>query len=261
MQHPHDVKRRSFGGGASHLSVAVRWSLAAGVLLLSACGQHSGVAGSSNVTLRSTANPVMSELGEHPGESPTQPPSEGATLTPVPVVPAPVAVAGSAGISEAPTESAPPADPTESGTDPASEPPRDDDDGEPAAHLWGRSFASVRIVEDGSRREHADGASVLVNPYRRDGKTFVRWNGGCNTGGASVTITATRFMVADDGSQSAAYCNPESRMEQEEWFNDFMHGSPHWELADGILTLSHRDTVITFEERRWPPPWPPDRSD
>ena len=85
-------------------------------------------------------------------------------------------------------------------------------------------------------------------------------NGGCNTGGASVTITATRFMVADDGTQSDAYCNPESRIEQEHWFNRFMHRSPSWEQADdGTLTLSAEDTVITFEERRWPPPWRADR--
>jgi hypothetical protein len=234
------------------------------VLLLAGCGQHPGVAGSANAVVQ-PAPSVAPTVAEHDAAGGTEmaaAPSEVPAISspsPAPTAAAPVAVP--------PSPTSPADEPTEPAGDevseaPSEQPSPDDEDGEDPdpSSLYGRSFASTRIIQDGEPRPHADGASVLITPYRRDGTTYVRWNGGCNTGGASVTITETRFLVGNDGAQTDMYCNPESRMEQEQWFNRFMHRDLQWEQSDdGTVTLTAGDTVITFEERRWPPPWEADR--
>lgn len=130
------------------------------------------------------------------------------------------------------------------------------DEPAPGADLWGRSFASVRITEDGKKRAPADGARILVNPYRRDGTGQLRYNGGCNTGGGRLRITATRFRIGERGA-TAMMCSPDGRMDQEAWFTEFLDTDPHWRWSeDRMQLLLFNDNVsIAFEDHHWPPPW------
>jgi heat shock protein HslJ len=126
----------------------------------------------------------------------------------------------------------------------------------PGIDLWDRSFASVEITRDGVTQAPADGARLLLNPYRHEGQGQLRTNGGCNTGGTSLRITAERFLVGDDGYASAALCEPEERMEQEYWFRRFLETDPQWSVSPaGLLVLRNARATITFEEHHWPPPW------
>lgn len=131
---------------------------------------------------------------------------------------------------------------------------------DPAQRLWDRSFASVRVTENGQQKPLVEDSRLLVDPYK-DPRQAVRFNGGCNTGGASVRITDERFLFGDDGGSSAAHCGNE-RMDQEQWLVDFMYSDPAWALSrDGRhLRLTSGATVIVFEEHPWPPPWEPYRS-
>ena len=51
-------------------------------------------------------------------------------------------------------------------------------------------------------------------------------------------------------------------MKQEQCFVEFMYSDPQWDLSGEVahLRLTSGDTLIVFEEHRWPPPWEAYRS-
>lgn len=136
------------------------------------------------------------------------------------------------------------------------------DEPAPGAELWGRSFASAEITEDGVVRPPADGARILINPHRRDGSGQLRYNGGCNTGGGWLRITDGRFVVGEREG-TAMMCSASGRMEQEQWFEHLLDADPQWRWArDRTRLVLFTDRVrILFEEHHWPPPWPADGRD
>lgn len=220
------------------------------MLLLTGCGQHEWVSGSASRTV--TVGVAVTEPASEAAKQ-QPPPSDQETVAAQPPSPAPGATETSLSLP-APTELATAVQPLDTAT--SEEAPSD-----PAAGLWERQYAAVRITRKGAPQPFADGARPLLNPFRdRDGGDNVRWNGGCNTAGASVTITQTRFEVGDDAASTSAYCEPRERMTQEAWFSRFMQRDPAWQASEDAtyLRLSHGVVVIDFKEHPWPPPWTAD---
>lgn len=111
---------------------------------------------------------------------------------------------------------------------------------------WGRTYASRSIIRGNERHSLVAGTKVELAFEQRSEGGVLRWNAGCNTFGAPVTITPRRLDIGEV-SQSAKGC-PDELDEQDEELRRFFESDPAWDRDDGTLTLSGRGTVIAFEE-------------
>lgn len=224
-----------------------RSMLAAGLALatLAGCGQRQHVSLASGQT---AAEPTMTatdatDTSEQPAAR------ESAATAAPPASPAEAPAAPQSSPAEAPATAAPadaPAAPdtTAARDDPSPVAEEPAETADPGAALWERSFSATSVEVSGRPQPVEDGTELYVMPFRSHGNGGIRYHAGCNTGGASLRITADRFVVADDGAMSSAACS-EPVMEQEQWYVDFIHTSPRWRLsADGTrLRLTSDDTV------------------
>lgn len=115
---------------------------------------------------------------------------------------------------------------------------------DPGAPLWGRSFVSTSVTEGGRDHPLVAGTDITVTFERSEGNGGARWNAGCNTAGAPLTVHPDRLDLGEIGS-TAVGC-PTDRADQDRWVSDFFGADPYWRLdADG-LTLTSGDRVIRF---------------
>ena len=117
---------------------------------------------------------------------------------------------------------------------------------EDASRLWGRTFVSRSVTDDGSRVELVDGTRIRVSFEQRRAGDSVRWHAGCNTAGGKVAVSPDRLDVTEIAS-TAVGC-PDERQRQDAWVNRFFGSRPFWRLAGDRLTLRVDDTVIRFRE-------------
>jgi len=72
------------------------------------------------------------------------------------------------------------------------------DDGQQSPEdLWGRTYVSVSVTEDGEPRPLAPGTRIEVTFEEREDEGVVRWKAGCNIHGASVEITPESLHVGE----------------------------------------------------------------
>ena len=217
------------------------------LLAIVACGQRQDVRLASDevATATAEATPTPPTEPPAPSEAPEPQPSEDpapSTTEPSPA-PADDTSAPVASATEAPASDAP-----------RTEPPDSSEKEDPGTPLWNRSFAATSIEVAGEPRPIVDETELYVMPFRERGEDGIRFYTGCNTGGASLRITATRFVVADDGAMTAVGCSDPVH-KQERWFVDFIHSNPAWELSSDRtqLRLTNGDSVVTFVAQAWDP--------
>ena len=56
--------------------------------------------------------------------------------------------------------------------------------------LWGRTFISAAVTEDGEPRPLVPDTRIRVTFEQRDGQRVAGWHAGCNHFGADLEITA-----------------------------------------------------------------------
>lgn len=117
--------------------------------------------------------------------------------------------------------------------------------GTDARDWWGRAFTATSVEDDGGRRLEPGTEIDLFFEQREDGE-IVRWNAGCNTWGARVSVGAERIHTTE-ASQSASGC-PEALDRQDEWLREFFASDPAWERDGKQLTLMSDGTQIEFNE-------------
>src|SRR5919106_1025703 len=111
---------------------------------------------------------------------------------------------------------------------------------------WGKTFTSTAILEDGRARSLEPGTAIELVFEERDGRRILRWNAGCNTWGAPVTIGAEHLELGV-GSQSASGCS-DALERQDAWLQEFFRVDPAWRRGDDVLRLTVDNTVIEFED-------------
>jgi heat shock protein HslJ len=116
-----------------------------------------------------------------------------------------------------------------------------------AADLWGRTFVSVAVTEDGESRPLVAGTRIKVTFEKREGGGGLRWQADCNIQGAGVEITPDRLVLTEGVSGTAQDCGDELHR-QDEWLADFFGSDPYWFLTDKRLALTTGETVIELEE-------------
>lgn len=121
----------------------------------------------------------------------------------------------------------------------------DEDEAEQAPQdLWGRSFVSTAVTDDGQPRALVTDTRIVLSFEERG---VVRWNAGCNFFGAQSEITAESLLLTRIES-TAIGCRDELR-EQEDWVAGLFGSDPGWQLSDDQLTLTSGATVIELEAR------------
>lgn len=210
--------------GARRLPI---WLLAA--VMLAACGQR--VPSEHAAAQLAAASPTVAS----PSSAPTTPPDEPAVLT---------QASDAAEERGVPT---PLASQTREPTAPSGR--RDDEPSDPrGTELWGRSFVSVAVTEDGQPKALVPGTSIRVEFERRDDGGVVRWWLGCNTHGARVVISADRLDLEATSLGGTAVGCDEERHEQDGWASRFFSADPHWRISGGRLVLTVDDDVIDLRE-------------
>lgn len=112
---------------------------------------------------------------------------------------------------------------------------------------WGRTFTSTAVEGDAPPGGGLQpGTEIDLTFDEQEGRRELRWNAGCNTWGAPVTIEADR-LVAGPFSQSANGCRDELDR-QDQWLHDFFAAEPRWAVQDGQLVLSADGLVMEFAE-------------
>lgn len=131
---------------------------------------------------------------------------------------------------------------------------RDQNRGEPQSpqsqeELWGRSFVSVAVTEDGEPRPLVSDTSIELTFEKREGEGGIRWRAGCNIFGSSVEITPERLLVRGQIGGTMQRCR-DALHKQDEWHTGFFGSDPRWNLNDERLTLTSERTIIELKESR-----------
>jgi heat shock protein HslJ len=121
--------------------------------------------------------------------------------------------------------------------------------GQAAADLWGHTFVSVEMTQDGEPRPLVAGTRLELTFEKQENEGGARWEAGCNTMGSGIEIAPDRLLLTEEVSGTAVGCRTELH-EQDDWLADFFASDPHWDLTNTRLTLTSGETVIELEERR-----------
>ncbi len=124
--------------------------------------------------------------------------------------------------------------------------PGDDRAREGPEALWGRTFLSVAVTEDGAERALVEGTRIELS-FDDDGRNLGA-HAGCNHMGAEVEIDGERLRVGDIA-QTLIGC-PSDLEEQDRWLDGFLRSDPRWSLAGDALTLTSGGTEIELVDRR-----------
>lgn len=122
------------------------------------------------------------------------------------------------------------------------------DGGQPAGRpedLWGRTFVSTRVTENGQPRALVDGTRIEMTFFVERDRRGLRWELGCNFFGTGVEITPDRLIV-DEIETSDQGCRSDYQV-QDDWLADFIGSDPSWELRDDKLSLTSGETIIELE--------------
>src|SRR5690348_2502521 len=113
-----------------------------------------------------------------------------------------------------------------------------------AGNLWGRTFLSTTVTENGQNRPLVPGTRLTLT--FQDGG--VRAYAGCNHLTGRASVDAERLIVGDFASTRMACDAP--REEQDAWLAGFLSAGPTWRLDGDGLVLSSGDTEIRLADQR-----------
>jgi heat shock protein HslJ len=114
--------------------------------------------------------------------------------------------------------------------------------------LWGRTFISTAVTEDGESRPLAPDTRIAVTFNEREDQGVVGWQAGCNTFGADVEITADSLVVGVIAGTEIG-CADDLHA-QDEWLAGFFGSDPRWRLSNHRLILTSDETMIELEASR-----------
>lgn len=131
-----------------------------------------------------------------------------------------------------------------------------------AEQLWGRTYVSIEVIEDGAPRALVDGTRIELTlqrePLVRDadgGQSvdpeadgFAVWQAGCNRRESQLYLTDGRFELGGFGLTTAMRCPGDELADQDRWIEEFFRSGPTWELRDERLVLRADARTITFDE-------------
>ncbi|TCK21537.1 META domain-containing protein [Pseudonocardia endophytica] len=108
--------------------------------------------------------------------------------------------------------------------------------------LENRRFRSVEVTENGAPRPLVEGTVIDLTLF----SDSLSANAGCNTMGASLTVTADRLVVGPVAS-TLMFCGPELTG-QDQWLAGFLGSGPQWSDPSAGLRLTSGTTTIVFTE-------------
>jgi heat shock protein HslJ len=124
----------------------------------------------------------------------------------------------------------------------------DDEAQQTPGDLWGRTFVSTAVTEDGEPRPLVPDTRIEVTFEEREDQGVVGWQAGCNTFGSDVEITADSVVVGVIAGTEIG-CADELHA-QDEWLAGFFGPDPRWQLSDDRLMLRSGETTIELEASR-----------
>jgi heat shock protein HslJ len=113
-----------------------------------------------------------------------------------------------------------------------------------AGNLWGRTFLSTTVTENGEARPLVLGTRLRLT--FQDGE--VRAYAGCNHMTGPATLDSGRLDVG--ALTSTLMSCGDALDEQDRWLVRFLNADPTWRLDGDDLTLSTGDTEIRLTDRR-----------
>lgn len=128
---------------------------------------------------------------------------------------------------------------------PAASPPPQVDHGAP---LWGRTFTSTAVTQDGQPRALVDDTPITVTFEQREGTDVLRWQASCNIAGGDLVVQPRHLRVTAQGATDMGCAQEDHR--QDRWLSDFFGDDPRWELHGRKLELWTDDIVIQLSARR-----------
>jgi heat shock protein HslJ len=111
-------------------------------------------------------------------------------------------------------------------------------------NLWGRTFLSTTITENGQDRPLVPGTRLRLTFLDGD----VRAHAGCNHLTARASVDGERLIVEDFATTRMACDAP--REEQDAWLAGFLGAGPRWRLDGDDLVLSTGETEIRLVDRK-----------
>jgi len=121
----------------------------------------------------------------------------------------------------------------------------DNADTSPAAGLDGTAFVSTSVEEDGESLGLAPDTRITV--AFADGRLSA--NTGCNTINGGYQIEDGQLVVDEQLATTEMACDQE-RMDQDQWFIDFLTASPALTQTGEELTLATATTTINFVDEK-----------
>jgi heat shock protein HslJ len=115
-----------------------------------------------------------------------------------------------------------------------------------AEDLWGRTFVSAAVTEDGEPRPLVPDTRIRVTFEQGDGRRVAGWHAGCNHFGADVRIAADNLRLGTIGGTEIG-CS-DALQQQDVWLAEFFGSDPEWSLSGDRFTLSSDATVIELKE-------------
>ena len=116
---------------------------------------------------------------------------------------------------------------------------------EGAEALWGSTFKSRAITEDGGPRPLVAETRVVVTFEKSGDRQDIGWSAGCNGAGAGVRAEDNRLLIGQIASTLMG-CEPDLAR-QDEWLSEFFGSDPDWTLTGNRLVLTSTATVIELE--------------
>jgi heat shock protein HslJ len=114
--------------------------------------------------------------------------------------------------------------------------------------LWGRTFVSVSVTEDGEPRPLIPGTRIELTFEQRRDEGGIRWEAGCNIQGARVDIMPQRLHVGEVAGTLIG-CTKEL-YKQDHWLAAIFSSDPYWELYQDRPKLRAGETLIELTSSR-----------
>jgi len=121
----------------------------------------------------------------------------------------------------------------------------DNSDTSPTVSLDGTAFVSTSVEEDGKSFDLAPGTTITITFTDRS----LSANTGCNTINGGYQIVGGQLVVDDQLATTEMACD-QDRMDQDQWFIDFLTASPALTQSGEELTLATAGTTINFVDEK-----------
>lgn len=126
----------------------------------------------------------------------------------------------------------------------------------PGAPLWGRWYRAEHLRQGDQTAIVAGERPLFVGFLREPDRDRIVWLNGCNTFGATLTVTEDELDLDDLGG-SVDDCDDETLADQELWLVELLAQGPRWRQVGGQLRLwSEERRLDLVEDPAGPgPPW------